>query len=301
MNYFRSHVIAASGNTADLVVTCDAAFAGLTITCTNGTDTYTETCPSVSPYVVTFSGLAADTWTISATVGGQPISDIVDTTHFDVTFEYPITFTLYSAPLDTITYSDGGSPITLGTTDANGELSVTLSAGTYTFYSSVAKDPSNLANDYSKSITVSSGMSTAYLMPDYALYWYGFEKTPITSFRQQNAGTITKNTNNITLSKYVTTGVNNASIYTQNVFNLDGKSKISIIIKFGDTSTYYERIGYQSTPMDGNTVLQHQLTVSTSTQYASYTLPSNNLGDQYVGYETNCFPSSTTIYALFVE
>ena len=43
-----------SGGGYELTVTCDSAFASSTITCTDGTTTLTQTCPSSSPYEVVF-------------------------------------------------------------------------------------------------------------------------------------------------------------------------------------------------------------------------------------------------------
>lgn len=284
---------------AEIIVTCSSDYAGTAITCTNGTDTYTQICPSVAPYTVTFK-VKADTWTISGVVGGVTYSDIVDVTAFTADLAIPVSFTLYSAPYDVISYNDNGTTAVLGTTDANGELSVSLYPKTYTLISSVAKDPDNLSNAYTKSITISSGTSSVYLMPDDALYWYGFEKTPITYIQQSNAGALNKNTNNITIAHQVTSTANNTIVYTQNTFDLSGKSKISIIIGFSDAATYLETLGYASSIVN-NTTFQKQLTVSTGTQYASYILPNSSLGNQYVGYETNGYPQLSTIYALFVE
>ena len=83
-----------------------------------------------------------------------------------------------SAASDTIYYMDNGSPVTLCTTDANGIGEVdwsTLPTGNITLYSSVAKNLSDLTADYSKTIKVTKNKVEAYLMPDKALYWYGWE------------------------------------------------------------------------------------------------------------------------------
>lgn len=69
MAYFRC-TTGGSGKGNTLVVTCADDLAGATITCTNGTKTYRKTCPSTAPYEVTFYGLEAGTWTISAAVSG---------------------------------------------------------------------------------------------------------------------------------------------------------------------------------------------------------------------------------------
>ena len=90
MNLFKSVLAVASGggNGADLIVTCGSAFAGKTITCTNGSD-YTETqeCPSSSPYVVTFESIPAGTYTISGVVSGQTFSTTKTITDFTALLE----------------------------------------------------------------------------------------------------------------------------------------------------------------------------------------------------------------------
>lgn len=70
------------GNGSFIEVTCDAAFAGETITCTDGNKTYTNVCPSSSPYTVKFRNLEDGIWTISGTIDGvtSSISVTIDTT-----------------------------------------------------------------------------------------------------------------------------------------------------------------------------------------------------------------------------
>lgn len=64
-NMFRC-TLATGGGAFVLTVTCDADFAGLTITATDGTTTLTQTCPSTSPYTVEFKIPNGGTWTISS-------------------------------------------------------------------------------------------------------------------------------------------------------------------------------------------------------------------------------------------
>ena len=65
MNYFRC-TVGGSGNKWKLTVTCNAVFAGLPISCTDGVTTQTKTCPASSPYVVKFDIPNAGNWTVSA-------------------------------------------------------------------------------------------------------------------------------------------------------------------------------------------------------------------------------------------
>lgn len=79
MAYFECIIGGGGGGESDvnLIVTCSPNFAGKTITCTNGTDTYTQTCPSTSPYTVTFENIAKGTWTVSGVISGQTFSQSV--------------------------------------------------------------------------------------------------------------------------------------------------------------------------------------------------------------------------------
>ncbi len=77
MNLFECVLKTSSGggSGADLVVTCASNFAGATITCTDGgSNTFTEVCPSTSPYTVTFESIPVGTYTISGVVSGQTFS-----------------------------------------------------------------------------------------------------------------------------------------------------------------------------------------------------------------------------------
>ena len=64
-NMFRC-VLASGGGALILTVTCDSVFAGQTITCTDGTTTLTQICPSTSPYTIEFKIPNGGTWTISS-------------------------------------------------------------------------------------------------------------------------------------------------------------------------------------------------------------------------------------------
>lgn len=74
---------ASGGDGADLIVTCDPVFAGTTISCTDGTTTYTKTCPSSSPYEVTFQSIPVGTWTISGSYSGATFSTIFTVLDFE--------------------------------------------------------------------------------------------------------------------------------------------------------------------------------------------------------------------------
>lgn len=67
-----------SGGGYELTVTCDADFAGTTITATDGVTTLTQTCPSASPYEVVFAIPNGGTWTVSGIVSGSTCTASID-------------------------------------------------------------------------------------------------------------------------------------------------------------------------------------------------------------------------------
>lgn len=70
MAYFDCQIVRGGGGVI-LTVTCDAVYAGTTITATDGETTLTATCPSSSPYTVEFKLPNSGSWTISGTYSGQ--------------------------------------------------------------------------------------------------------------------------------------------------------------------------------------------------------------------------------------
>ena len=172
-----------SGGGYELTVTCDANFAGTTITCTDGVTTLTQTCPSASPYEVVFEIPNGGDWTISGVVGGQTVSTGVNIpTSAELIATVQQTVTIYSAKEDTISYTDiDGATQTIkfasGATSKQVQITINPNGSSITFTSSVAKNPNNLSQDYSKTFTITPSTTELYLMPDTlkTLYWWGYE------------------------------------------------------------------------------------------------------------------------------
>ena len=181
-----------SGGGYELTVTCDSAFSGTTITCTDGTTTLTQTCPSSSPYEVVFEIPNGGDWTISGTTGGHTVSTGVSIpTSAELIATIQQTVTIYSAKEDTISYVDiDGATQTItfasGATSKQVTIEIEPNGNSFTFTSGVAKDPSNLSNDYSKTVTITDSTTEVYLMPDNALYWYGYEDSNCESMSTAN-------------------------------------------------------------------------------------------------------------------
>jgi hypothetical protein len=204
-----------SGGGYELTVTCDADFAGTTITCTDGVTTLTQTCPSASPYEVVFEIPNGGDWTISGVISGHTVSTGVNIpTSAELIAIVLQTVTIHSAKEDTISYTDiDGATQTItfasGATSKQVQIAIEPSGNSFTFTSSVAKNPDNLSQDYSKTFTITTSTTDIYLMPDAVktLYWWGYN-SDIESGTNANGWShpslslagCTFNTNNISIS-----------------------------------------------------------------------------------------------------
>ena len=170
-----------------------------------------------SPY--TFTVHSAGTWTITSTYNGVTVTeDVVITTSGQTEsvnmVSKTITVDLYSAAADTVSFTDETGAKT-ATTDSSGLASgVSISFNRYapsiTFTSSVAKDPSNLSVDFSKTVSLTDATTEVVIMPEARskmLYWYGFNngiESGVTANGWSVSGLTligcTFNTNNISLT-----------------------------------------------------------------------------------------------------
>lgn len=216
---------------------------------------------------------------------------------------------IVSAPSDTIYYMDNGSPVTLCTTDANGIGEVdwsTLPTGDITLYSSVAKNPTDLTADYSKSIKVTKNKVEGYLMPEISglLYWWGWESDDLQDCTTANGWSRTSHTLNAPTRN--TNSITCASSAANTVCMVSPKSKSAIGGKmnvvwegvYQYNSAYGYIIEYSSKAMGSATYYE---TLSTSAlQITSHT----NVTESYqcVGVNAQAStPRQCTVYALWLE
>ena len=163
-----------SGSEATITVTYDSEYYNKTITCTKGSTTLSDTTTSSGSTVFTVD--EEGTWTISCNGTSFTV---------DVVFSYsaPITvvrnITVYSAASDTISFTDLAGAKTV-TTDANGAGSVSIkvlpTGNAITFESSVADNPKNLNQRFSKTIKIDKNTTVIYVMPPGCIYWYGWKR-----------------------------------------------------------------------------------------------------------------------------
>lgn len=168
-------------------VTYDDAFRGETVTCTLGGTTITKTAPSTGN-TMAFYPPTTGTWSISGTVSGTTYSvnaEVVDlSTPVSVSLETltTVSVTVYGAKEDTITFTDASGVqqtevFASGQSSKSVTLTIQPSGTNITFTSSVSKNPDNLSANFSKTITVTSATTLIKVMPDNALYWYGYSST----------------------------------------------------------------------------------------------------------------------------
>ena len=187
---------------------------GSTVTITDGTATITAIETSEGLFEAEVIDLK--TYTITATLNGSTLTQTLDVDtvkKYSVDFEssVSVTLTIYSAKEDTISYTDidGDTQIITFDTDATSKqvsIEIEASGSSITFTSGVAKDPSDLTADYSKTVTITSNTTEVYLMPDNALYWWGYEDSNLEDCLTANGWSVntytmsapTHNTNDIT-------------------------------------------------------------------------------------------------------
>ena len=182
--------ITTDGQTASLTIeygtinlTFDDDFRSQTITCESGGTTITKPAPSVGNTMV-FYPPTTGVWDITGYVGGVPYSTSATIVSLSTSvsailqMNVTLTVTLYSATEDTVTFTDesGAKTEVFASGQSSKSISITIppSGMSITFTSSIAKNPDDLSQYYSKTVTVNSGTTEVYVMPNVALYWYGY-------------------------------------------------------------------------------------------------------------------------------
>ena len=228
-----------------------------------------------SPY--TFTVHSAGTWTITATKDGQTVTyPVVITTSgqtesVTVSFTETLTVDLYSAASDTVTFTDVTGLKTV-TTDATGKaenVSIVISSAgqSIEFTSSVAKDPNNLSNDYSKTIALTNATTEVVVMPEALsnmLYWYGYESSNLEDMSTANGwatvggrtwATPIHNTNSISLTPS-SNETENSGIGTHNAIT---GTQANVISEVTRTALWF---AYPSSKVAG-TITAQQTTLNT--------------------------------------
>lgn len=175
------------------------------------------------------TGNTTITATISATTNYNAASTTVAVTAA-FSSQQTITVTLYSAAADTISYTDvnGAQTVVTDSTGKAESVSITYDEDnpSITFTSSVADNPSDLSTKYSKTVSITEGMTEIYVMPDHCFYWYGYNSDMVGSatagWSYDSEAVIvngTFNTNNISLTPTTNTEWSAVSTANKHVMN----------------------------------------------------------------------------------
>jgi len=218
----------------------------------------------------------------------------------------PTTPTYYSAAYDMLYIKDtSNNIIPIAVTDAEGKAyDALLPNGTYTIYSSVAKNPSDLSSPYSKSVTITDATTDIEIFPvekSKMLYWYGYgidnlEPTTTANGWTYNVGggswngSWSANTNNFTIQSS-----SNAiyAIASKNEYS----GKHNFIIQKGGSGTL--RVGDQngkSVDFSGLTSISNIQAIDTT--MALYTSSSDTTDRHSLVWTYNC---SATVNAIWYE
>ena len=218
-----------------------------------------------------------------------------------------ITVTLYGAVEDTISFIDAAG-ISHSEVFASGQSSKSVTfkinpsgSNSITFTSAVAKDPDNLSNDYTKTVSVTSATTSIYVMPnDNVLYWYGykgsnFEETTTTNgwynYGTYVAPTYNKNSMTFAMDSSHATGVGSKNAITATKCNIIYQnSNSSWCVWFNNGTPKNTNIGSVGTV---TALLQTSITKE------SFNLPQSSTYLIVAGIHNSA--ATNTMYALWYE
>lgn len=301
------------------ITTSSSSLYGKTITIKKGSTTVGTTAFSAqgsASYTVHETGTytcECEGYSGSATVSAETTYNVT----INTVETYHLTVDIYSAASDTLSYTDDNGAQTV-TTDATGKaagVSIDItqpSIGvdpTITFTSSVAKDPSNLSNYYSKTITITSSTTDIYVMPDgHIVYWYGYLAHTFEEIDWAGHGSITYNTNTLTLKG---TGSSSVGFFTDTSIDFTNYTKIKDIASHtlaGLATNYYGSCRIFNIKSMGSSVVQMAANYGT-TGSGALMLRSDTIDkSQYTsGYwvarcdSTNSGSPESTIHAAWID
>ena len=210
-----------------------------------------------------------------------------------------VTATIYGAVEDTISFTDAAGishSVTFGTNEYSAQetFKIDPSGSSITFTSAVAKDPSNLSNSYTKTISITSGTTSIYVMPSDVLYWWGYESAYLEDCISANGWSSPKTLNNPTHNKnniYLSTGASSSAFVGTTESILSG-AELNLITECSSSVRIYSA---PSKVIDESYVYQYSNTALSSW---SHTLQSDYTG---MAFGMDGGTRTVTLYALWYE
>lgn len=188
--------------------------------------------------------------------------------------------TFISAANDTLYIMDGNTKVYVANTDGSGKsYEPMLEAGTYTIYSSVAKDPNNLSSPYSKTVTVDESTQTIAVMPDAVktLYWWGYMSDNLEDMNTANGwsysgttfGVPSKNTNSMrfSTSNGVSVGVGSKNKVSASKVNVVTQGVTVAYNNYGFVTAYQSKSNWSGETSIANASLSKTEITSSGDKY----------------------------------
>lgn len=314
----QSFVITTDGQTeshtfeyGEIDLIFDNEFRGLNITCVNGGTVITKQAP-IAGNSMTFYPPSTGEWVISGTYSGVPYSTsatIVSlSTAVSATLQtnVTVTVTLYGATEDTISFTDavGAKTAVFETGQSSKSVSIVIppSGMSITFTSSVAKNPSDLTADYSKTVSITNATTEVKVMPNNALYWYGYldsnfgdAKANGYSVQYRTLSNATFNTNDISLAS----DGNTSGVGTNNTIDITSVNSIKVICKYNKTSGTFA--GFLNASSKAITDAMSKTGYTNNNAITLYTRDvSGESGNQYI-MTFGDGQNTTSLYAMWLE
>ena len=231
------------------------------------------------------------------------ISNMTGKVKCDLEFEtFPeVIAPLYSAAEDAVYYYNSNNErVDLGTTDSTGKIDeVVLPVNqNVTLYSSVAKDPNNLNNYYSKTFYFTDNVDSIMFMPaegDNMVYWFGY----IGNCDDMKNYPYTFNKDNTYYTNYIDTNGASGIIGPNPVTKTTAKA---IALKRGGTPAEYLHVYPSLTTPNNNQVIYDNIT---TIHLMTFDFSSYNMETPHIAYNST-YGSATgnsngRVYALWAE
>lgn len=291
-------------------------FRGLSLTCTDGVTTITKTAP-ISGNTMSFYPPNTGTWTISGIYSGVTyssgsitVSSLSTAVSATIQTLATITVTIYGAKQDVITFTDAAGvshtvTFAAGATSKSETLKIQPTGSNITFTSSVSKNPSNLSQNYSKNVSLTTSTTSVYVMPNATLYWYGYADN-IQSAISANGWSASSpwsliapifNTRDVQSASGSSTNV--SGIATKSKWNLANYTKICTLTSCSAQVMYVKTFTSSTNFVSGAAYTSDGL--STGTDVVTNCNISSLTDNSYVGVQLGSGTNIGTLKFLFLE
>ena len=310
----QNNVISSTASGGVLPLIKITATSGETVTLTKGQTVITATEVTSGNY----EAEVPDFGTYVVSDGTNSDSVVVDTVKIyevDITpgpSTISVTLTVYSAKEDqlTIVDEDGTHLEQFASGQSSKSITVKIAAegSDVSFTSSIAKDPSDLTEYYTKTVTVTSATTDIYVMPDNALYWWGWKHSNLGNviYGANVSAALTEETNFLGVTVYCSVYQCGGYIIPfTNAFDCTEKTKFKTVFSVPTNTTTYSYVGvglYNALPTSqiAPNIYSGTERLGTNSTEAikTYSVDISTSGDKYFGLTSGGFNEQHGKYVL---